>query len=379
MSMVAYDVIIVTSYDRNRIALAHSHAPEPKSEPIESTINGDWTFIVGPDGSKEGWPESDQGDRDRETFKTWLRDQSFEDDSSPYNWVEVRYGSELKGHGLNPAEITDSRWMKHPESEHAPIEADEGETVGIHCPVLGRMVESCGYDRKPNPKCIGSVCWRHDNKILPEDKARAILREYPDADLSEFTIEGDKTADELAVEETEKTTAALEAKAAEKEQETMAAKERTFAIIKPDAVRKGVIGPILDMAYRANLIPHRMVMTEMPFVFWKSFYAEHRERDFFGELVDFMSSGPSVFILLEGPDAVRRWRELMGATDPKKAQAHTVRGKFGVGGPANAVHGSDSIESARREALLFGRHEHHDTMTFHYSNEDPLGEAGLVD
>jgi nucleoside-diphosphate kinase len=156
----------------------------------------------------------------------------------------------------------------------------------------------------------------------------------------------------------------------------MAAKERTFAIIKPDAVRKGVIGPILDMAYRANLIPHKMVMADPLPHFWRGFYAEHEGKPFYGALVEFMCSGPSVFLLLEGPDAIVRWRELMGATNPEKAQAHTIRGKFGTAGPANAVHGSDSIESARREALLF---KHHAAVPFIYSDSDPLGEAALCD
>lgn len=152
-------------------------------------------------------------------------------------------------------------------------------------------------------------------------------------------------------------------------------KQRTFAIIKPDAVRKGVIGPILDMAYRANLIPDRIVMAEMTPLWWQDFYAEHKGRDFFGGLIEHMTSGPSVFLTLEGPDAIVRWRELAGATNPEKADPWTIRGKYGTAGPANAVHGSDSIESARREALLMKR----GTFPFIYSDQDPLGEAGLVE
>ena len=133
--------------------------------------------------------------------------------------------------------------------------------------------------------------------------------------------------------------------------------EETIAIIKPDGVRQGgkVIGDILAMAADADLHPRSIWMGELAREVWEKFYAEHAEREFFGELVDFMSSGPSIFMVLRGKKAIATWRIVMGATDPLKASPGTIRRMFGRGGPANAVHGSDSAESFKREWDLIFR------------------------
>ena len=129
--------------------------------------------------------------------------------------------------------------------------------------------------------------------------------------------------------------------------------ERTLSIVKPDAVRKNVIGKILARFEHAGL---RIVAARM---MWLSraeaegFYAVHRGRPFFADLVEFMSSGPVLVQVLEGEDAIARNRELMGATDPKKAAPGTIRAEFAQTIDANAVHGSDSAETARTEIAYF--------------------------
>ena len=129
--------------------------------------------------------------------------------------------------------------------------------------------------------------------------------------------------------------------------------EKTFSIIKPDAVAKNVIGKILTKFEDAGLkvVAGRILTftTEQA----QEFYKEHAERPFYGELVDYMTSGPVFISVLEGPDAVALNRKLMGATDPKKADAGTIRAEFGENVGTNAVHGSDSPESAKREIALF--------------------------
>ena len=129
--------------------------------------------------------------------------------------------------------------------------------------------------------------------------------------------------------------------------------ERTFSIIKPDAVKKNVIGGIVAKLEAAGLrvVASRMVrLTEGQA---KAFYAVHKERPFYGDLVKFMTEGPVVVQVLEGENAVARNRELMGATDSKKAAAGTIRAKYGTDIEKNAVHGSDSPDNAKIELGFF--------------------------
>jgi nucleoside-diphosphate kinase len=129
--------------------------------------------------------------------------------------------------------------------------------------------------------------------------------------------------------------------------------ERTLSIIKPDAVAKNVIGEILGRFERAGLHIVAARMLRLSREQAEGFYAEHRERPFFGDLVAFMTSGPVVVQVLEGPDAIARNRELMGATNPREAAAGTIRADFAESIDANAVHGSDSPASAQREISYF--------------------------
>ncbi len=129
--------------------------------------------------------------------------------------------------------------------------------------------------------------------------------------------------------------------------------ERTLSIIKPDAVKKNAIGEILARFERAGLRIVAARMVHLSRAEAEGFYAVHRERPFFKDLVDFMVSGPVVVQVLEGPDAVAKNRELMGATDPKKAAKGTIRADFAESIDANAVHGSDAPETARTEIAYF--------------------------
>ena len=129
--------------------------------------------------------------------------------------------------------------------------------------------------------------------------------------------------------------------------------ERTISIIKPDAVAKNAIGQIYARFEAAGL---RIVAAKMKHLSRREaegFYAVHRERPFFGDLVRFMISGPVLVQVLEGDNAVAKNRELMGATDPKKAEKGTIRADFADSIDANAVHGSDSVENARTEVSYF--------------------------
>ena len=129
--------------------------------------------------------------------------------------------------------------------------------------------------------------------------------------------------------------------------------ERTLSIIKPDAVAKNVIGEIYSRFEKGGL---KVVAAKMKHLSRKEaegFYAVHRERPFFKALVDFMISGPVMIQALEGEDAIAKNRQLMGATDPKKADAGTIRADFAVSIDENAVHGSDSEASAAREISYF--------------------------
>lgn len=131
--------------------------------------------------------------------------------------------------------------------------------------------------------------------------------------------------------------------------------ERTFAIIKPDAVAAGKAGQILARIEGAGFTVKAMRLQHLSKREAEGFYAVHRERPFFGELTDFMSSGPCVLLALEAPDAIRKWRTLMGATDPAKADAGTLRRDFGTSIGNNATHGSDAPETAAFELGYFFR------------------------
>ena len=129
--------------------------------------------------------------------------------------------------------------------------------------------------------------------------------------------------------------------------------ERTLSIIKPDAVAKNVIGEIYTRFERAGLKIVAARMMWLSTADAQGFYAVHKDRPFFGDLVKFMTSGPVMIQALEGEDAIAKHRELMGATDPKKAEAGTIRADFAESIDANAVHGSDGIETARTEIAYF--------------------------
>lgn len=129
--------------------------------------------------------------------------------------------------------------------------------------------------------------------------------------------------------------------------------ERTLSIIKPDAVKKNVIGKIIDR-FESNGLKiaamRKIVLSEKDA---QDFYAIHKERPFFKDLISFMTSGAVVVMVLEGENAVKKNRDLMGETDPKKAAKGTIRADFAESIDANAVHGSDSLENAKNEIAFF--------------------------
>jgi nucleoside-diphosphate kinase len=129
--------------------------------------------------------------------------------------------------------------------------------------------------------------------------------------------------------------------------------ERTFAIIKPDAVRRHLIGRILQRIEEAGFTVRAMRLRHLTKKEAEGFYAVHSARPFFGSLTDFMSSGPAVLLALEAPDAIRKWRTLMGATDPAKAEPGTLRRDFGESIEFNVTHGSDAPETAAFELGYF--------------------------
>ena len=129
--------------------------------------------------------------------------------------------------------------------------------------------------------------------------------------------------------------------------------ERTFFIVKPDAMAKGVLGKILDMIQAAGLTLVAGRVTRLSDEQAGRFYAVHKERPFFGDLKTFMTSGPVFVGVLEGEGAIKRWRDLMGPTDSKKAPKGTIRGEFGTDVEKNASHGSDAPETARLEIAFF--------------------------
>ena len=129
--------------------------------------------------------------------------------------------------------------------------------------------------------------------------------------------------------------------------------ERTLAIIKPDAVAKGVAGRILTRIEEAGFTVLAVKMLRLTAEQAGGFYAVHRERPFFASLTEFMSSGPAIVLALEATDAIKKWRTLMGATDPAKADAGTIRKEFGASIERNATHGSDAPETAAFEIGYF--------------------------
>lgn len=129
--------------------------------------------------------------------------------------------------------------------------------------------------------------------------------------------------------------------------------ERTLSIIKPDGVEKGVIGRVISRFETAGLKPVAIRMAHLSQAEAEGFYAVHKARPFFGDLVKFMTGGPVVLMVLEGEDAVAKNREVMGATDPRKAADGTLRKDFATDIEKNTVHGSDSAENARNEIAYF--------------------------
>ena len=129
--------------------------------------------------------------------------------------------------------------------------------------------------------------------------------------------------------------------------------ERTFAIIKPDAVKARSAGKIIQRIEEAGFTIRAMQMRHLSVSEAEGFYDVHRQRPFFGSLTQFMSSGPCIVMALEAEGAIRKWRDLMGATDPAKADAGTLRKEFGASIEHNATHGSDAPDTAAYELNYF--------------------------
>jgi nucleoside-diphosphate kinase len=129
--------------------------------------------------------------------------------------------------------------------------------------------------------------------------------------------------------------------------------ERTFSIIKPDGVEKGVIGRVIARFEAVGLKPVAMKLKRLSQAEAEGFYAVHRARPFFSDLVKSMTAGPVVLMVLEGEGAIAKNREVMGATDPKKAAPGTLRAEFATDIEKNTVHGSDAVETARTEISYF--------------------------
>ncbi len=132
-----------------------------------------------------------------------------------------------------------------------------------------------------------------------------------------------------------------------------ASMQRTLAIIKPDAVERQLVGAILQRIEEADFRVKAMRLVRLTTADAQGFYAVHIDKPFFESLTDFMSSGPVVVLALEAPDAIARWRRLMGATDPAKADRETLRREFGSSIERNATHGSDATETAAFEVGYF--------------------------
>jgi nucleoside-diphosphate kinase len=129
--------------------------------------------------------------------------------------------------------------------------------------------------------------------------------------------------------------------------------ERTFGIVKPDAVAKNAIGGVIALVEAAGLRVLGLKMARLSQAQAEAFYAVHKARPFYGDLVRFMTSGPCVVMALEGESAITRYRDVMGPTDSKKAPPNTIRGKFGTDIEKNAVHGSDGPDTAKTEIAFF--------------------------
>ena len=129
--------------------------------------------------------------------------------------------------------------------------------------------------------------------------------------------------------------------------------EQTFAIVKPDAVRRGLTGDILKRIESSGLTIVAMRKIHLSRADAEKFYDVHKARPFFSGLCDYMTSGPVVILVLQGDGAIGKWRGLMGATDPKKADAGTIRKDFGIDVEQNATHGSDAPETAAQEIAFF--------------------------
>ncbi len=129
--------------------------------------------------------------------------------------------------------------------------------------------------------------------------------------------------------------------------------EQTLAIVKPDAVRRGLTGDILKRIEASGLTIVALRKLHLSHADTEKFYDVHKARPFFGGLCDYMTSGPVVIAVLQGDNAIIKWRQLMGATDPKKADAGTIRKDFGIDVEQNATHGSDAPETAAQEIAFF--------------------------
>jgi nucleoside-diphosphate kinase len=129
--------------------------------------------------------------------------------------------------------------------------------------------------------------------------------------------------------------------------------EQTLSLIKPDAVERNLIGKIINVFEENNLLIKEMKKIHVDRKFAEKFYEMHKERPFFNDLCNFISSGPLVAIVLEGDNAIQKNRDLMGATNPSEAKEGTIRKMFALSIDKNSVHGSDSPESAKREIELF--------------------------
>ena len=129
--------------------------------------------------------------------------------------------------------------------------------------------------------------------------------------------------------------------------------ERTLVLVKPDGVRRGLVGEVVGRLERKGLTLVALQLRTLDRATAQTHYAEHSEKPFFAGLVDFITSGPLVAAVVEGPRAIDAFRQLAGATDPVKAATGSVRGDFGIEVQKNIVHGSDSPESAKREIELF--------------------------
>jgi nucleoside-diphosphate kinase len=129
--------------------------------------------------------------------------------------------------------------------------------------------------------------------------------------------------------------------------------ERTFGIVKPDAVAQNAVGGVIDMIEKAGLKIVALRMVRLSDAQARAFYAVHKERPFFSDLVKFMTSGACVVMAIEGEDAIVRYREVMGPTDSKKAPSGTIRNRYGTNIERNAVHGSDGPDTAKVEVAFF--------------------------